>query len=630
MAKPSVQLVDTSTNVQKNLRKELYPNLMRTARRVARRWNIPLRIIIGNGKWAQAPEEESPGVDVYVYAAPPKAEEGNFLPAPGIGMNAAPAYGVSIPGRMHQNVSGVTKSKNSNTLQYKPKENEIALYGKSVSNPLAVVRPPGNIYILLDLLQTFDGLDLVFEALLEEAMPLAVPGTPVIWSARSELSNDARRSEYEHLALGIVRRELQIRVKDERKATDSLAAKQRMLNQIAVDQQRLRYAQEAIRERVARDTSEAFLGQMFDDILAIPTIRGLRVEGSLAQPENAVIVVETEALEYEGVHKESGIRRNKLDIGRVKIQIQLGLDWNAKHRVTMTRPEYAGTHHPGHISFTESQNICFDGDVGNQLIALCADGDMLSLVHLLLSFIRFESSKEPKENTEKTKPHGTKYLRDAYYKTEEVRQQHRDRFIRLLGKHRQEVELASVESELKQLVADHEKYLQDWEKQRHQKKHEEAMVLGARAALHAAYAVVEDDYRALTELPEMDTLIRRGRSVIFRLVRSGTHAPPVMIWLNPHEKMWTVRGFRMLPTGEVCIGDVSLELPKPITAAVHRAFAAGRPALVIRILWAAYQNDMHDAQRLSGLIPEPDDSAQADGPKQLALPKAPLEQEEEE
>lgn len=629
MGQEFVVISDDRTNVQQSLRKELYPRLKKVGNRVARRWNTPIRFILPKGRWGMPLSEEFSGVDVYLYAAPPRSEDVSLLPAPAATMHHSSVYGVDVPAKLYVQ-DRKEQSKQSNVLQCKPQGDEIAVYGKSVSNPMALVRPPGSIYVLLDLQQTFDGSDLVLEALLEESMPLAVPQATVLWSSRSSLTSGAKRREYEQLALGIARRELQHHVLNEKKAQQSLTQKQRKLNELAVEQERIIRARDILRERVAEQASEEMLGGMFDDMLSIPTVRGIRVEGNLSKPDDAAIIIETEALEYEGLPKEEGgVRKDKLDIGRLRISVKLALDWDAKHMVTMTRPQYQGTHRPGHIKFTPNENICFDGQVGNQLRELCAEGDMLSLTHLLLSFVRFESSKDVAQNESRddaTAPADPRRPGEPYYKDAQELESQRARFIRFLGKHRQEVELASIESELKRLESNTEKYVEEYERQRQALRTEESMVLGARAVLHATYGYVANDFASLSALSELDSFIRRGNDVIFRLVRTGGHAPPLMIWLNAKSKDWTLRGFRMLGSGEVCISDVDVDLPTPVRKATHRAFAQGRPAMVVRILWAAYQNNMHEAQLLAqeveNLQPENQDVQQ-----RFALP-SPSEEEE--
>ncbi len=134
-------------------------------------------------------------------------------------------------------------------------------------------------------------------------------------------------------------------------------------------------------ERIASTIAsldEQALAEMFETLLAMEGIRKVHVQG-------ACIVIDTHVIEQENGN-------GTFDIGQFHIRIELGPQGLSRRiHIRFILGTYSGLYE--HAYAKETGETCFGPNLNDSIQKFLDDMDLLPLVHILLSFLRHESTK---------------------------------------------------------------------------------------------------------------------------------------------------------------------------------------------------------------------------------------------
>lgn len=246
--------------------------------------------------------------------------------------------------------------------------------------------------ILVDLSKIHqDGARDILEIILMFAMPVVFPGDKagkrpnaekIAFGSRKFINKEKDRTKVLESLERYIKGDLKKAIIDSEQESEDLIRKMSELERARIENwikvSELEGVLSSLKEKVRRDSDYA---SQYDLVIKIDGVRSVHVEGEfLVIYTDPIQVVKNEKIHNIGAYRIILDPKPKQGRQGIKFQRYIRGDFNHAHIV-------------------ENQMVCFGGDLGfnSALDKLMQDFDVVPIVHLIMTFLRFEDS-ELKEN----------------------------------------------------------------------------------------------------------------------------------------------------------------------------------------------------------------------------------------
>lgn len=583
--------------------------LKSVAQNIADTWGVDLTLLFADGN-ASTRRARPDTVFVHIFSAPFEltgTNEGALKRT-----NLGSVFGYKLPKKSAQQhmvapIGGDNNIPIGNVVDvYKPREDTSSIHcirsPESEGDIIAAVTE-GNIYILLDvMLESWHGREVVFSALLEEAMPHA------LHAPQQPFGEDAV-ANYTRERFNIKRRELTQQIAPEEFASLVLTPSVKSLEASAKEEHNLRKIINELEERIVSEAgilyaareelveyeegneaeSEDLIAREFDELLRMRLVRGVRAR---LEPD-PVVEVTTDRIFNTGNSSEGK------DIGEFQILINLNATTNAslvESAFTFGQPRYRGDYKHPNI-----KTLCFggskDGGLRSPITKLLADKDIVRTVHLVLTFLERDEDKTMEKRDDQE---ATKYMPPPpFYDNDADKARERQNYVRLA----QEVRYMAKRKELEEQVIAKQNTVAELE----------AELVGARRALRRRHRTHKQLYRQVRKirenvLHEWERLQAHSDicsvecseeyiTIAFLARSKNKYKFPVYVWIRPERGVIWIRAARR--TGKFMTKGGQVMFPKGGERRIDDLLAKGRLVDVAIRVWDFFTGERQLEEVLS-------------------------------